>query len=147
MRIVPLFLCFIAATSAHAAGPQPPPSKPPIHPEEVALADEGEDGFVYRRFPTSQRLYTNDRDHAGASTCTLGCVTAWPPVYAPADAAPVGEWTVVMRSDGKRQWALRGKPVYTRFHDAPDMPTGDGVDGVWHLIPYTRQAASPQLPK
>jgi predicted lipoprotein with Yx(FWY)xxD motif len=45
---------------------------------------------------------------------------------------------IVARSDGRQQWAYRGQPVYMRFHDAPDQPTGDGIDGKWHLIPYTK---------
>jgi predicted lipoprotein with Yx(FWY)xxD motif len=52
------------------------------------------------------------------------------------DATATGDWTIVIRSDGSRQWALKGKPVYTRFHDAPDSPTGETVSPAWHLVPY-----------
>ena len=44
--------------------------------------------------------------------------------------------TLVTRKDGRRQWAYRDKAVYVRIHDAPDKPTGDGVDGKWHLVPF-----------
>lgn len=112
------------------------------HPGEVAFVDEGAKGFVYRRFPTGERLYTYDRDPPGQSTCNYGCMSAWPPVLAKPDAASMGDWTIVTRFDGKRQWALKGKPVYTRFHDSPDVSTGDGIDGVWHLVDYVK-APSP----
>lgn len=102
--------------------------------------DEGERGYLYRRFPGGQRLYFTDRDRLGVSTCYDGCAAAWPPVPAPADARPVGPWTVIVRKDGTRQWALRGRPVYTRFHDAPDNPIGDGYEGVWHVLPYIARA-------
>lgn len=132
-----------AATFAQGAAPS---AKPPTHPEEVAYIDEGEKGNVYRRFPTGERLYTYDRDPAGKSACNTGCSSAWPPVFAPADAVPVGEWTIIRRADGKRQWALKGKPVYTRFHDAPDTAIGDGLQGEWHVVPYTARAVNPPVP-
>lgn len=114
----------------------------PSHPREVALVSEGAQGSVYRKFPSGLRLYTSDRDPPGRSVCTEGCAAAWQPVFAPKRAKAVGEWTVVKRPDGRPQWALKGKPVYTRFHDAPDQATGDGLEGVWRLVPYT-----PALPE
>ena len=36
------------------------------------------------------------------------CVQLWPPAYAAADAKPVGKWTIVDRTDGKKQWAYEG---------------------------------------
>ena len=113
------------------------------HPAEVAYVKESERGYVYRRFPTGERLYTYDRDPMGHSVCNRGCDSAWPPVIAPADAAAVGDWTIVARYDGTRQWALKGKPVYMRFHDAPEIASGDGMDGVWHVIGYTPAPVEP----
>ncbi|MFO1248756.1 MAG: hypothetical protein U1E93_11165 [Alphaproteobacteria bacterium] len=108
------------------------------YPTEVALSDEGAKGFVYRRFPGSQRLYFYDLDKDGQIACNETCIGARPPVYAPASAQPVGEWTVVPRPDGRKQWAYRGHPVYTFFHDKPNEPYGDGEGGVWHLVPYEK---------
>ncbi len=45
--------------------------------------------------------------------CDSDCLTRWRPALAPAKARPLGEWTVVPRNDGTRQWAFRGKPLYT----------------------------------
>ncbi|WP_414714360.1 hypothetical protein [Sphingobium sp.] len=39
------------------------------------------------------------------------------------------------RIDGSRQWALEGRPVYTFARDANSNATGDGMGGVWHLLP------------
>ena len=111
--------------------------KPTSHPAEVALVEEGERGAVYRRFPSGQRLYTFDRDTPSASACGVSCALAWPPVPAPADAVTTGDWSIILRSDGSRQWALKGRPVYTRFHDAPDAPGGEMVAPTWRLVPYT----------
>ncbi|MET0251472.1 MAG: hypothetical protein ABW203_04760 [Novosphingobium sp.] len=120
-----------------AAQPAPVPGNRPSHPEEVALVDEGAKGFVYRRFPGGERLYTFARDGVRRSACNQGCEGGWPPVPAPADATTIGRWSVVVRYDGSRQWALDGRPVYTRFHDSPEQPVGDGFHGVWHVVPYT----------
>jgi len=108
------------------------------YPSEVALSEEGDQGFVFRRFPGSQRLYTYDLDHAGQSYCSAGCASARPPVIAPASAHAMGEWTLIRRDDGQMQWAYRGHPVYSMYHDEPRHPSGDGEDGVWHLLPYEK---------
>jgi predicted lipoprotein with Yx(FWY)xxD motif len=50
----------------------------------------------------------------------------------------MGDWTVIRRDNGLLQWAYRGKPVYSMFHDAPNTPRGDGEGGVWHLLPYEK---------
>src|SRR5579859_1167959 len=80
-------------------------------------------------------LYTYDKDETpGKSACTGDCAKAWPALAAPADAKPFGDWTVITRDDGSKQWALLGKPLYT---SKKDMFLGDGggnnVDTVWHL--------------
>ena len=45
-------------------------------------------------------LYTFDKDKDGMSNCYDTCATNWPPLKAEADAAPMGEWTVIERKDG-----------------------------------------------
>lgn len=139
MRVLTVLACLTCLFPMPLAAEQ----RSPAHPSEVAFVEEGAKGHVYRKFPTGERLYVSDNDVNGQSSCIGGCATAWPPVYAPADAEPVGEWTVVRRIDGKTQWALAGRPVYTRFHDSAEVATGDGVDGVWHIVDYVTMASHP----
>ena len=48
------------------------------------------------------------------------------------DAKAAGDWTVVTRDDGSKQWAYKGKPLYTWAKDTkPGDKTGDGVNGTW----------------
>ena len=108
------------------------------YPAEVALSQEGDKGYLFRRNPGSQRLYTYDLDRPDRSLCNGGCSGARPPVPAPASAKTLGLWTVVRRDDGTLQWAYRGHPVYTLYHDAPNDPKGDGEDGKWHILPYEK---------
>jgi predicted lipoprotein with Yx(FWY)xxD motif len=81
-------------------------------------------------------LYTFDKDDAtpGKSACTGDCATAWPALAAPANATPFGDWTVVTREDGSKQWALKSKPLYTYSKDKMPMDgLGNGLDGAWHI--------------
>lgn len=80
-------------------------------------------------------LYTFDRDIAGSgkSMCNGPCATNWPPLAAAAAHAS-GDWSVVSRDDGARQWAYKGKPLYFWVKDQkPGDRTGDGINNVWRL--------------
>ena len=81
-------------------------------------------------------LYTFDRDATGSgkSACNGQCATAWPPLMAAAGASNSGEWTVITRDDGSKQWAYKGKPLYYWQRDAkPGDRTGDGFNNAWRL--------------
>lgn len=82
-------------------------------------------------------LYTFDKDVAGSnkSMCNGPCIALWPAVVAPADAKPEGDYSVVTRDDGSKQWAYKGKPLYTYTADkkAGDA-MGDNFKDVWHVI-------------
>jgi predicted lipoprotein with Yx(FWY)xxD motif len=81
-------------------------------------------------------LYTFDRDTAGSgkSACNGPCAANWPPLMVSSDAKTGGDWTVVTRDDGGRQWAYKGKPLYTWIKDQkPGDKTGDGVNNAWRI--------------
>ncbi|MEJ8837279.1 COG4315 family predicted lipoprotein [Ramlibacter sp. AN1133] len=86
--------------------------------------------------PNGMTLYTFDRDTMGSgkSVCNGPCATNWPPLMASASDKGSGDWSVVVRDDGSRQWAYKGKPVYFWAKDTkPGDRTGDNVNNVWHL--------------
>lgn len=62
-------------------------------------------------------VYTYDGDEPGKSNCTGKCLSDWAPVLAPQTAKTRGDWSVVERSPGIKQWAYRGKPLYTYVHE------------------------------
>jgi predicted lipoprotein with Yx(FWY)xxD motif len=78
-------------------------------------------------------LYTFDKDSGGKSVCNGNCATNWPPLMAATDAKAAGDYSVVTRDDGSKQWAYKSKPLYLWIKDqkAGDK-SGDGVGGVWH---------------
>ncbi len=82
-------------------------------------------------------LYIFDKDTTGVSNCYSTCAVNWPS-YSSAAAIPSQlpeNITVVTRTDGSQQFAWKGMPLYYYAADkkAGDI-TGDGVDGVWHLV-------------
>lgn len=80
-------------------------------------------------------LYIFDKDSTGKSACNGQCAQNWPPLMAPANAAASGDWSVVTRDDGGKQWAYKGKPLYTWVKDTkPGDATGEGVaNNTWHI--------------
>jgi predicted lipoprotein with Yx(FWY)xxD motif len=79
-------------------------------------------------------LYTFDKDTAGngKSVCNGGCATNWPPFMATDADKAAGDFTIVTRDDGKKQWAAKGWPLYYWAKDTkPGDKTGDGVNGTW----------------
>ncbi len=62
-------------------------------------------------------LYTFTKDKTDTSECIGKCAVFWPPFTAPANANSNGDWTVITRPNGNKQWAYDGKPLYTFVND------------------------------
>lgn len=82
-------------------------------------------------------LYVFDNDKTGVSNCNGTCASTWPPYSSGATAQgtfPTGI-SVITRSDGSKQFAWNGKPLYYFSGDskAGDI-NGDGVGGIWHIV-------------
>ncbi|HJV93857.1 MAG TPA: hypothetical protein VJ572_10270 [Azonexus sp.] len=81
-------------------------------------------------------LYVFDKDAAGSgkSACNGPCATNWPPLLAMDGDMASGDYSVISRDDGKKQWALKGKPLYYWGKDQkPGDTSGDGFNNVWHV--------------
>lgn len=82
-------------------------------------------------------VYVFDKDVAGSgkSVCNDKCAINWPPVHASANDKPNGAFTIIVRDDGTRQWAYKGRPVYTWPEDQePGDKYGDGKLNLWHIV-------------
>jgi predicted lipoprotein with Yx(FWY)xxD motif len=80
-------------------------------------------------------LYVFDKDVAdsGKSACNGDCAAKWPALTASASDKADGNYSIVSRDDGSKQWAYKGKPLYLWIKDQkPGDTTGDGVNNVWH---------------
>ena len=85
----------------------PPPRIPPGFAVKTTAAG---------RLLTTDRnasVYAYDRDTPDRSMCDAKCARTWEPVIAPALARALGDWSILVRSPGVRQWAYRQQPLYT----------------------------------
>jgi predicted lipoprotein with Yx(FWY)xxD motif len=80
-------------------------------------------------------LYTWDKDkEANKSACEGNCLMNWPALAAGANDKDMGDWKVIARSDGSKQWAYKGKPLYYYKDDkSAGDKVGDGKGMVWHV--------------
>lgn len=86
---------------------------------------------------TGHSLYIFDNDvvGSGASVCNPPCSNIFPPYLAGDKDTAGGDFTLVARHDGSKQWAYKGRPLY-RFYadDKPGDKGGDGMNrNLWHL--------------
>ena len=126
MTKLPILALFAAAISlaAVSAASAAPPTKTGTTAKGPALTDA-----------KGMSLYTFDKDADGKSACNGPCAANWPALKAEASDAASDGYTVITRDDGTKQWAHKGKPLYTFAKDqkAGDI-TGDGfLNGAWHL--------------
>jgi predicted lipoprotein with Yx(FWY)xxD motif len=114
-------VALLAASAVHAA--EPASATPPMAKGGMFVTAKG------------MTLYTFAKDTAGKSVCNGQCATNWPPAIAGDGAKPAGDWTLVTRDDGMKQWAYKGRPVYAWIKDSkPGDTTGDGfLNGAWHI--------------
>lgn len=93
------------------------------------------DGVITDERGMSLYWWNNDVPGSGKSVCVGACTLSWPPMIAREGAAPSGDFTLITREDGARQWAYKGRPLYLWINDAkPGDKTGDGFrGGLWHL--------------
>jgi predicted lipoprotein with Yx(FWY)xxD motif len=115
-------LSLIAATGITLLAGCASTGLPPVNSQTGALTN-----------PAGMTLYVFDKDSANKSACNGDCAVKWPPLIAAANEQASGDYSIVNRDDGTRQWAFKGKPLYLWFKDQkPGDTTGDGVNNVWH---------------
>lgn len=122
-----LFALAVLSGSAVLAAAEPTP------PAQVTLRAQGY-GWILAD-SKGMTLYTYVKDQPGGpSTCVGECAKTWTPLVAPDDAKPSDAWTLVNRANNTRQWAFRGKPLYTYTRDvSPGDQNGDDMLQQWSV--------------
>lgn len=137
----------LAGMTRNVRGPDGPGKREPITPKPNIPP-----AFDIRQVYTGRMLvnyagfavYSWDGDGAGKSNCVDACLKKWSPVLAAETSQPQGEWSILLRSPGVRQWAYKKKPLYTYVPDLrPKSMLGTDEPG-WHNV-YTLPA--PAWPK
>lgn len=131
-------LVFSAALSAAlAAAPAKPKQDYDINapiPAEVSVL-EGDNGMYEFQSDFGHEFYTYDKDEKTKSHCVDACAETWSPVRARDNAEPMGDWTLVDRGGGYKQWAYKGMPIYV---NVPQVVSQEDPklhnDGHWHIL-------------
>ncbi|WP_129782418.1 COG4315 family predicted lipoprotein [Peristeroidobacter soli] len=90
----------------------------------------------------SHSVYTWDGDEPNKSNCRAQCSDEWTAVIAGELVVAKGDWGIIERSPGVKQWTFRGKPLYTRVLDRRLRSLeGSDVQG-WHNV-YTQKNPEP----
>ena len=87
-------------------------------------------------------MFDSDTQGSGTSTCSGGCLSAWPPVPAGSDAPELtgvtGKVGTITATDGSQQLTLNGWPLYYYASDSAAGDTnGQGSGGVWWVLDAT----------
>jgi predicted lipoprotein with Yx(FWY)xxD motif len=91
-----------------------------------------ETGDVIAGSNSYMTLYTFANDTEGVSNCYDECAEKWPPHLAEYWDDPRAPFSTIERTDGTKQWARNGMPLYFSTLDEKKGDTqGDGVDGLW----------------
>lgn len=102
-------------------------------PVDISMIQE-KDGISFQN-TFAQPFYYWDKDAPGKSNCNAHCADIWIPVYpSTREATAIGDFSVVVRADGEKQWAYKGKPLYTFGYGDHEPPTAKETMGQWHVI-------------
>lgn len=128
-----LMLSACASDNKKPAPPPPVAAQPvPPPPPPAKTVNTKARGNIIADSATGKTLYTFAKDAADKSACVAQCAKNWPPFAAAADAKAQGDWTLVARDDGTKQWAYKGKPLYFWVKDKKEGDiTGHGFGKVW----------------
>jgi predicted lipoprotein with Yx(FWY)xxD motif len=92
--------------------------------------------------------FTNDKNKPNGSSCNDGCAIEWPPLLAEKDAKASGNYSLVTRDNGDKQWAYHGIPLY-RFVDDNDAgdTIGENDEKIWFVaqpLPISKYSTTNQ---
>lgn len=87
--------------------------------------------------PAGLTLYAfaNDVVSSGKSACYPPCSNLHPPYLVEQGASATGDLSVLERSEGAKQWAHKGRPLYLWIYDQKPGDAGaDGMNrGIWQI--------------
>jgi len=109
-----------------------PVGPPSLHPPGFSIRNS----FNGRMLATErgESIYSYDGDTADSSSCRSTCLAKWKPVLGPSLAREQGEWSLLERSPGERQWVFRGKPLYTYVLDSRTWSQKGSDETGWNNV-------------
>ena len=131
-----------SAKAHHSVAPQPSSGTVtfPSVGTTILVVQHSALGFVLAE-ANGQVLYTYAKDTNGAPTCTGSCASTWPPATGTPQAGPAdhfpGTFTLVKGAGGGEQIAYNGHPLYLFKGAKPLSTAGNGIGGLWHVVPLS----------
>lgn len=115
-------------------GSNSPTSSPaPASDGSIVMTKNSPSNGQYLADTNGITLYTFGGDTSGVSNCSASCLVSWPVYTATSASSLPADVTVVIRSDGSKQYAYKGMPLYYFSSDIQaGQVTGDGI-GNFHL--------------
>jgi len=100
--------------------------------------DESRGSYLVNETGFALYYYIDDPGN-GTSICYGDCLKSWQPFYAENITVPeslnASDFTEVIRTDGMKQTAYKGWPLYFFYRDTvPGDLKGQGVNDVWFLV-------------
>lgn len=104
------------------------------HAPEALAAPRLERGKIVTREGLTLYVFDNDVKGSGKSACTGPCAGLHPAYLAAPGETAKDPWSFVVREDGAKQWAYKGRPLYRFYADEKRGQTGgDGLSrNTWH---------------
>jgi predicted lipoprotein with Yx(FWY)xxD motif len=123
----------------YSSSGSPPATSAARGPAKLTTADVGDYGKIVVD-GNGRTVYVFDKDTSGTSNCSGDCLTKWPVVAAgegtpQLDGIDASLVSTVTRSDGTKQLAIKGLPLYLFASDTqPGEAKGQAVGGVWWVV-------------
>ncbi|MFF0342072.1 hypothetical protein [Kribbella sp. NPDC004875] len=127
------------SSSGSGSGSSAPAGQSTGGPAKLAVATVGDYGKVVVD-GNGRTVYVFDKDTHGTSNCSGGCLAQWPPVPAGNGTAQLtgiepSLVTTITRSDGTKQLAINGMPLYLYASDSQaGQAGGQAVGGLWWVV-------------
>lgn len=123
--------------ATQSSDPAPTPTEEAA-PPTLLVGDTSLGPIVVDAFGLTVYYYDADTAGSGVSTCSGGCLEAWPAVHGDAGITVDGitaEVGSIAGNDGQPQLTLNGLPLYYYRDDAaPGDVTGQALGGVWWVV-------------
>jgi predicted lipoprotein with Yx(FWY)xxD motif len=141
----------LAACGSSSSGSGSPAANPYQHPSQPAASTSGAltigttsaSGGKYLTGASGRALYIWVADSKDMSSCSGACASAWPPLTATSmpkvtGGASAADISLISRSDGAKQVAYKGQPLYYYVGDTgPGTTNGNGSNqfgAKWWLL-------------
>ncbi len=102
-------------------------------PDSIGIREVGDANGLAFVDQNGMTVYAYEGRGGAKAVQRLADQSQWKPLLAPDLAHPIGQFSIITRSDGVRQWTFKGKPLFTFAGDlVPGDANGVGLSKNWN---------------